>query len=375
MKKVKVIHMAPLGSGGISNLTVTIHEMISSSIQFDYLVFRNQKEFLEDKALALGGKKQVIDVSGVKNDILRFFVKMKKMTQLFRREKYDVVHVDASTPFDVFVAIAAKFARVKTIVMHSHNDDFDTKKPLRDILIPIYKLLMKLVVTDYFTISEESAKFMFPSSVYKSKKYTLIRNGVDSRKYAFNNETRTHIREKLGVNDKIVIGHVGRFVYQKNHDFILEAFEKFHSLHPNSVLLLVGEGELFKKMQDKAAQMQIQDSVIFFGVTYDIPQVLHAMDLFIFPSRFEGLGIVAVESQANGVPTVCADTIVEEVNITDCFFRVNGWDTNIWAKEMYNVYTTTPHTSDCRDQIAAGGYDIRKTVEELEKFYLTSANK
>ena len=115
-KIVKVIHMAPLGSGGISKLTVTINELISDNIKFDYLVFRNKKEFLEDKAISLGGKKQVIDVGSVKNGFLKFFIKMKAMVALFKREQYDVVHVDASTPYDVIVAVAAK-VHIMTIFM------------------------------------------------------------------------------------------------------------------------------------------------------------------------------------------------------------------------------------------------------------------
>ena len=288
-KTVKVIHLAPLGSGGISKLTVTINELISDNIKFDYLVFRNKKEFLEDKAISLGGKKQVIDVEGIKNDLLKFFVKMKAMVDLFKREQYDVVHVDASTPYDVMVAVAAKMAGVPTIVMHSHNDDFHSKKPLRDALIPFYKLLMKAVVTDYFTISEKSAKFMFPKSVYEGKKYTLVKNGIDAEQYTYNKKTRDKIRLELGVQDKVVVGHVGRFVYQKNHDFILEAFAEFHKRCADSVLLLIGEGSLFQAMQEKAQNMGIADTVIFYGVTYDIPECFKRWICLFFHRDLRGL--------------------------------------------------------------------------------------
>lgn len=374
-KTVKVIHMAPLGSGGISKLTVTINELIADNIQFDYLVFRNKKEFLEDKAISLGGKKQVIDVEDIKNDFQKFFIKMRAMVNLFKREKYDVVHVDASTPYDVMVAIAAKIAGVPTIIMHSHNDSFQSKKPLRDVLIPVYKLLMKAVVTDYFTISEESAKFMFPKSVYKSGNYTLVKNGIDVEQYAYNKEDRNKIREELGIQDKVVVGHVGRFVYQKNHDFILEAFAEFHKRCMNSVLLLVGEGELLQSIQDKAKNMGIAESVIFYGVTYDIPGILQAMDMFIFPSRFEGLGIVAIEAQATGLPTICADTIVEEVDITSKFIRVHGWNPNDWADQMLKVVPDCDKRSDCRVEVIDAGYDIRTTVKQLEQFYDDSVSR
>ncbi len=374
-KIVKVIHMAPLGSGGISKLTVTINELISDNIKFDYLVFRNKKEFLEDKAISLGGKKQVIDVGSVKNGFLKFFIKMKAMVALFKREQYDVVHVDASTPYDVIVAVAANVAGIPTIVMHSHNDDLHGKNPLRDALIPLYKLLMRVVVTDYFTISEKSAKFMFPKSVYEGKRYTLVKNGIDIEQYTFNKKTRDKIRAELGVQDRVVVGHVGRFVYQKNHDFILEAFAEFHKKYENSVLLLVGEGDLFHKMQEKAKNMKISDAVIFYGVTYDIPGMLQAMDMFIFPSRFEGLGIVAIEAQAAGLPTLCADTIVDEVDITSKFVRVHGWNPSDWANKMLSVLPNCDDRTACGDEVKKAGYDIRTTVKQLEEFYMESVSK
>ncbi len=374
-KSIKVIHMAPLGSGGISKLTVTINELISDNIQFDYLVFRNKKEFLEDKAISLGGKKQVIDVSNIKNVFLKFFVKMKAMVGLFKREQYDVVHVDASTPYDVIVAVAAKIAGIPTIVMHSHNDGFQSRKPLRDALIPLYKLLMKVVVTDYFTISEKSAKFMFPKSVYMNKRYTLVKNGIDVEKYAYNEKTRIEIRKNLNIQGKIVVGHVGRFVYQKNHEFILKAFLEFHKKCEDSVLLLIGEGELFQTIQQKTQDMGISDAVVFYGVTHDIPGILQAMDMFIFPSRFEGLGIVAIEAQATGLPTLCADTIVDEVNITQKFIRVHGWGTDEWANKMLSSLSDLDNRSDCNAEVIKAGYDIRTTVKQLEQFYYNSVRK
>ena len=203
----------------------------------------------------------------------------------------------------------------------------------------------------------------------------MVKNGIDVEQYAYNKEARNRIREKLGIQDKIVVGHVGRFVYQKNHDFILEAFAEFHKRCMNSVLLLVGEGELLQSIQDKAKNMGIADSVIFYGVTYDIPGVLQAMDMFIFPSRFEGLGIVAIEAQAAGLPTICADTIVEEVDITPKFIRVHGWNPNDWANQMVKIVPDCDKRSDCRAEVIDAGYDIRTTVKQLEQFYNDSASR
>ncbi len=372
-KPVKVIHMAPLGAGGISKLTITINRLINRErVQFDYLVFRDRKEFLEEEAVRLGARKKVIDVENVHNDVLKFVVKFYKMKKLFKREQYDVVHVDASTPYDVFVAMAAKCAGVKRIVLHSHNDDFNRSKPLRDLFIPIYKVLMQLCVTDYFTISEKAAEFMFPKSVYKKKTYTLVRNGIDTEDYRFSADDRKKVRKELSVENKVVIGHIGRFVYQKNHDFILEVFKNFCENYENSVLLLVGDGVLQNEMRDKAKQLGISDKVIFYGTTHDVRKVLLAMDTFIFPSRFEGLGIAAIEAQATGLLTICADSIVDEVNITDCFKRIHGWDSKEWAKQIAELINNNTRDGDRKEQVIKAGYDIRDTVKQLEEFYISS---
>lgn len=374
-RPVKVIHMAPLGAGGISKLTVTIQRLLDpQKVKFDYLVFRDRKEFLEDQAITLGGRKQIIDTENLHNDAIKFVKKFKGMVCLFRKEKYDVVHVDASTPYDVMVALAAKAAGIKTIVLHSHNDDFQKSKPLRDAFMPLYKVIMLFVVTDYFTISEKAAQFMFPKSIFRKKKYQLVRNGIDTEEFLFSEEDRKKARIELGVEDKVVVGHIGRFVYQKNHEFILKTFAEYHKMNPNSVLLLVGEGELLDSTKKLAKALGVFDNVIFYGVTHEVRKVLLAMDVFIFPSRFEGLGIVAIEAQANGLLTLCADSIVEEVNVTDRFVRVHGWDCKHWAEEMIKHFEKERH-SDRRQQVIESGYDIKTTVRQLEDFYVRSALK
>lgn len=374
-RPIKVIHMAPLGAGGISKLTVTIQRLLNpQKVRFDYLVFRNRKEFLEDQAIALGGRKQIIDTENLHNEAIKFVKKFKGMVNLFRKEKYDVVHVDASTPYDVMVALAAKVAGIRTIVLHSHNDDFQKSKPLRDAFMPLYKVIMLFAVTDYFTISEKAAQFMFPKSILRKKKYQLVRNGIDTDEFLFSEEDRKKVRIELGVEDKVVVGHIGRFVYQKNHEFILRTFAEYHKTNPNSVLLLVGEGELLDSMKNLARELDVFDEVIFYGVTHDVRKVLLAMDVFIFPSRFEGLGIAAIEAQANGLLTLCADSIVEEVNVTDRFVRVHGWDSKYWAEQIAKNLKKS-RESDCKQQIIEAGYDIKRTVQQLEDFYIRSVQK
>ena len=130
--------------------------------------------------------------------------------------------------------------------------------------MPLYKVIMLFAVTDYFTISEKAAQFMFPKSILRKKKYQLVRNGIDTDEFLFSEEDRKKVRIELGVEDKVVVGHIGRFVYQKNHEFILRTFAEYHKTNPNSVLLLVGEGELLDSMKNLARELDVFDEVIFY---------------------------------------------------------------------------------------------------------------
>lgn len=373
--KIKVLHLTPLGSGGISKLTVTINKLISNQIQFDYLVFRDKKEFLEDEALSYGGKKQIINTEQISNTLKKVIWKEKEMISLFKREKYDVVHVDASTPYDVVVAVAAKIAGIKNIIFHSHNDDFDKGNFIRDLFMPVYKQLMLMVVTDYFTISESAAKYMFPKQILKNKKYHLVHNGIHVEEYLYDLKDRDSYRKELNLDNKFVVGHVGRFVYQKNHEFIIDVFEKIYQKNKNSVLLLVGEGELESGIKEIVREKKLTDQVVFFGTTHEIRKVLLAMDAFIFPSHFEGLGIAAIEAQATGLMTFCADTIVDEVNITDCFERIHGWNASEWADCILEHARSQSVRYSKDGMVKSSGYDIKETVSFLEKYYLKCRNK
>ena len=379
-RPVKVIHMAPLGTGGITKLTVTINGLLDPSVvQFDYLVFRDQHEFMEDRVRALGAKKQVVDTTGFRNPMTRFLGKFFGMRKLFKREQYDVVHVDASTPYDVMVALAAKLAGVPIIVMHSHNNSFkkgiNIQDRIKTVLMSFFKQLMLCCCTDYFAISEQAARFMFPKSVLEDHRYRIIRNGIPADDYIFSAEDRTRERKLLNLaDDHFVLGNVGRFVYQKNHDFMLEVFALLYAAHPESRLLLVGEGELQEQIRTAVREADLSDAVIFYGTTHDVPAVLSAMDGFIFPSRFEGLGIAAIEAQASGLPVYAADTIVDEVDVTDCFFRIHGWDAKQWAEEIWTLHTRqTADRCSRSEEIKAAGYDIRNVAEAMERFYVEKA--
>lgn len=372
---VRVIHMAPLGSGGISRLTVSIHErMDPARVTFDYLVFRDQKEFLEDEVIRLGGHKQVVDVSGCRNRIVKCVIKIRRMRDLFARERYDVVHVDASTPYDVIVAIAARLAGVPRIVMHAHNDGFQRTIPLRDAFMGVYKALMPLVVTDYYAISESAARFLFPRSILRNHRCQYARNGIRVESYGYAAEDHDRIRQEMGLTDRFVVGHIGRFVYQKNHAFIIRVFEEILRREPNAVLLLVGEGVLRQEIETLVHDKGLTEQVLFYGTTHDVCAVLLAMDAFLFPSRYEGLGIAAIEAQATGLPVYAAETIPEEANLTECYQRMIGWDPAGWAERIITHQRELPPRRGYAQEITDAGYSIDAVAQMWDAFYTTGGS-
>lgn len=370
MDKIKIVHTIPMGAGGISNLTLTINEKIDrEKYEFDYLVFRNQKEFCDERAAKLGSPKLIVDVSNIKNPIIKGLKKIFGTAQLLKRENIKIVHIDASTPYDVVLAIAAKMAGVPKIIFHAHNDNYERKLTLRNIMQPIFRLIIPLVVTDYIAISEQAAEFLFPKAIVKQKKYYLFKNGIDVNKYVFNSDIRNNMRKKYGFSDKFVVGHIGRFVYQKNHDFLIDVFYNIVKKRENSILLLVGIGELQESIKKKVAELGIENKVVFWGVTEEVPDLLQMMDCFVFPSNYEGLGMVAIEAQCAGLPTVVSDVLPKEVNITECLKRINlSKEADEWATSCIE-FSDRIVREDQTYKVKKSGYDINDVVKKLEKLY------
>ena len=368
--KIRIVHTIPMGADGISNLTLTINEKIDRDrFEFNYLVFRNQHEFCDERVKRLGSPKLIVDVSNVHNPIIKGIKKVAGTVKLLKHERIEIIHIDASTPYDVVLAVAAKLAGVRKIIFHAHNDNYERKLTLRNLMQPIFRMMIPFVVTDYIAISEQAAAFLFPKRVVQEKKYYLFKNGIDINKYVFDNLTREEYREKYNVSDRFVVGHVGRFVYQKNHEFLVQVFSEILKLKKNAVLVLIGTGELEGKIRELVKERGLVDNVIFWGVTEDIANLMQAMDCFVFPSRFEGLGMVAIEAQSASLPTFVSDVLPKEVDITPCIKKISlNVSAEEWADQIVQFCEKSKRTNT-RVYIKNSGYDIIDVVQKLEKLY------
>ena len=192
--------------------------------------------------------------------------------------------------------------------------------------------------------------------------------------FEYSAESRETIRKELGVEDKFVIGHVGRFVYSKNHMFLLETFAEVVKKNKDAVLICVGGGKLRTEIENKIQELEIKDNVILYGETTEINKVYNAFDLFLFPSHYEGLGIVLVEAQANGLPVVAADTIPSEVNLTDNFEFMSLDEGKLkWAQRILDRRKEKRNFENAK-KVYKAGYDIRDVSQLLQNTYIEMYN-
>lgn len=370
---VKVLHMAPLGAGGISKLTVTINGLINlNNVMFDYLVFKDEKTFYEDIVYKYGAKKQLVNVSKYQSKKLLLYWKKYTLTrQLLKKVHYDVVHVDASTPMDVVIGMAAKSAGVKRVIIHSHIAGDNKNSAVRKIYLDICRKKMLSTFDDYFAISDSAAEFMFPQEIVSKKKYTLIPNGIQTELYKYDSEMREEVRKKLEFDNKFVVGHVGRFSKEKNHKVLIKIFADICKLKENAVLLLIGEGILKKEIIEQVKNEGIEDRVVFYGTSHEVPKLMLAMDIFVFPSEFEGLGISAIEAQCSGLPTFCSLGIPECVGISPMFERIAGFNPEDWTRAILSRdYSIERH--DYINEVISAGFDIKNVSKRMEKYYMTA---
>ena len=251
-------------------------------------------------------------------------------------------------------------------IAHSHSSS--AVKNLKYLIKQYYMKQIPLHTTNLFSCGKCAGDWMFSGSPYQ-----VIPNAIDTSCYAFSQSVSAQKRKELGLTTKIVIGHVGNFTSAKNHPFLLKIFQQILCLKPSAKLLLVGGGDGLENIKDKAQALGIADHVIFTGVRSDIPQLMQAMDIFVFPSLYEGLPVTMVEAQAAGLPCVISDHVPEECIVTEGLVTIKKLtDTpSEWASHILSR-ATLPRENHI-NEIRAAGYDIETAAQKLETFYLSKS--
>jgi len=235
-------------------------------------------------------------------------------TKLLNEQKYDVIHLNIFQALPLIYLLEAKRKSIPVRIAHSHNTMLRHNRT-RMLKMGIHRFASYLFAknaTDLWACSADAAKFMFPTMLLRKKTYQFIPNGIDLQRFQFNEAERRNIRKQLQLENTFVVGNVGRLCRQKNQSFLIDVFAQIHAENASARLLLIGEGEALTELKQKVARLSITDAVIFYGTTFHVEKLLWAMDVFVFPSIFEGLGIATIEAQAAGLPTICSDRIPKE---------------------------------------------------------------
>lgn len=369
MSKIKVLHVGLSSNmGGIETYLINMYRNIDKSkFEFSYLVFSGPKVCFYDELCETGCK--IFSVEHRRNNYFKF---LKEVKEVLKNNSFDYIHFHLME-FSCFeiILFANKYCSGK-IILHSHIAN-DNKRSLKtSILNKIGEYLVSRE-DNYIKAgcSEDAGKFMFEK--FKDKSFKILNNGIDLDKFIYNERIREEVRNNLGLKNKIVIGHVGRFVKQKNHSQLVDIFYEVHKKNKDTVLLLVGQGPLLEEIKSKVNELGIQDSVNFIGVRNDINEIYQAIDIFLFPSLFEGLGFVLIEAQASGLPCFITDTLPDEVKVLDTTYSISLDEKNsFWAEKILDCSKSiASHTRHkVSEKMYNSNFNIRKEIKFVEKLYI-----
>lgn len=357
--------------GGVENFVINIYRNIDrNKIQFDFLLDHNAPKIAyEDEILSLGGK--------IYRQYYRrkeFFKKGRKSIKYFFKMHPEIkgVHMHANTLNPMFrVLQVAEKMKIPVRILHSHNSNYMKKPKIKDKIYEIYESKkLKKTVTKLIACSEEAGKWMF-----KKNKFIVVKNGINVKDFAFDENERKALRKKLSIENKFVIGHIGRMNYQKNPIFILEIFNEIHKMNNDAELLYIGDGELKGEIEKFMKDKNLESSVILMGKCEKVSGYYNVMDAFLFPSRFEGLGIALLEAQANGIKCYTSNRVPKETNIVGnvSYIELNK-SSKEWADFIFNNKNERTN-KNIIDKFILSGYDIKSTVLDIEKIYLEGVNK
>lgn len=373
MKKLKILQFPIANSnGGITHYALNNWKyMDTDKFQCDFATMSKKLDF-EDDILKTGSKVYYISCYAEQNE-----TQFRKEINEILEEGYDIVHLHTKQWKSYIVEEICRENHVPKVIVHSHstrcdNNDDEIRKKETEQHYRVRESLTEDIATDFWACSTEASDWLYGDKIPKER-IVIMPNAIETERFAYREEWRKCIRDELQISeDRIVIGNVGRMVYQKNQDFLLDAFASAIKVNDKLVLVIVGDGLNFGKLQNQARELGIYDRVYFLGYRADTNKIYSAMDAFALPSRFEGLPISAVEAQTAGLPVFCTDNISREVNISGCveFISLN---IEKWSEKFSNLKIIDENQLDRMNKkydVQKAGFDLKNQVKVIEKAYL-----
>lgn len=357
---VRILHVVTrMDAAGIETFLMNIYRNIDrKKIQFDFLTHRSDEGFYDEEIKKLGGK--IYHVPSINPFHHQKYI--EALDSFFTEHKeYKIVHSHINT-FSMYVLRSAKKNGVPVRIAHSHISSVpvDYKFFFREYC----RSRINEFPTEFFACSDAAGKWLF-----KNKEFKVINNGIDVSSFTFNKEVRKSKRKELGLEECYVVGNIGRFTSQKNQLFLLDILKQLVMKKEDVVLLLIGTGKLKDEIKKKAKMLDIQSHVIILENRKDVNELLMAMDVFVFPSRYEGLGIVAIESQSSGLPTVISKNLPKELQVSDYIIEEDlSASPDKWSETILSFKNHNREDIDLTK--LKKNFEIKKIATNLQEYYL-----
>lgn len=362
---MKVLHFCcALDGGGVEKLLLDYYRRIDhNNIQFDFIIAAKREGILEKEFRHMGA--EIYRFHNTHSYNVKYLVFLRN---IIRNGHYDAIHCHGGS-WDFVPLLIAKIEGVPIRIAHSHLANVPQLSLCRHLKRCLTTYVAKFCSTALFACGKDAAIWMWGKKAYNNGNVHIMTNAIDTKRFEYSEEKRNKIRAELGLEGKFVVGNVARLVYQKNHEFMIKIFAEIRKIRNDAFLMLVGRGELEEEIRNQVASSGLGDSVLFMGVRDDVPDLLNAMDVFVLPSRYEGLGIVYIEAQANGLCCFGTDEgVPHEAALTDTMtFLSEKLSPEIWAEAICSVSTSRNKSASL--QVAEAGYDINSEAPKLEEYY------
>lgn len=366
-KPIRVLQIiGDVVGGGVETVIMNYYRNIDrTKIQFDFVVHKGALPQYIAQVKKYGGK--VYEITSYKSNILKYTYEIYK---IIKENNYEIVHSNMNS-LSGFPLFAAYFACAKVRILHNHTTD-NPAEGIRTIAKRILRPFARLFANQYWACSKLAAEWMYGKNAVINGRVTIINNAINLEKFKFNKEKREKLRKELGLENCFVIGHVGRFMKQKNHEFLIDIFNEVLKQKKNARLLFIGDGKLKQQIEEKVKKLGIEKDVIFLGVRNDVADLYNVMDVFVFPSFYEGLGMVVIEAQVNGLSVVTSDAVPKEAKVTKNIRFLNlrqpktEWCNEILKAERKEIVNN--------EDILLKNFDIKSESRKLENIYKNRMN-
>lgn len=348
--------------GGVEAVVMNYYRHIDrTKIQFDFVCDDDSTNIPYEEIESMGGKVILIP------PYQKAFQYQKQLRQILKQSNYEIVHSHINT-LSVFSLFAAKCANVPVRIAHSHSTT-NKKEKKKNLMKQLLRPFSKLFATNYMCCSELAGRWLFGNREYDKENVYLLNNAIDLDKFKYDQVVRKEVRQDLNINeDTLVIGHIGRFVEQKNHNFLIDIFKEVYKKNNDSILLLAGQGPKIEEIKEKVRAYNLQDNVVFLGQRSDANRLYQAFDVFLLPSLYEGLPVVGVEAQATGLLCLLSNDMTKETKVLESTqflpLTITSCD---WSDILLNNYKIKRYSNI--NKFTEMGFNIKTEASKLANMY------